>query len=179
MTLLESAVVIVIIGILSVVSAVAFPIVRFRQMIASDAQQIEAAARQAQLLALNEERSEECLQKAGASEDLQRNCSNVGVAVRTGQLVLFSDFNGDQQYTIGQDVVIYDRELKSEIEGGGGEWEVFVFEATPPTISLYANGSLIPAPSSNDAAVNPESIITLKAGRQQHVLSLHPYGIIQ
>lgn len=180
MTLIEAAVVIVIIGILSVVSAVAFPFVRARQALASDAQKIEAAARDAQLRSLNEERSQECLDRAGASEESQRNCSNVGIALRSGVMILFADLNGDQFYTTAQDVDIQEYELNSQIEDTSTtSWKSFVYEATPPTITLYGNGQVIPAPSSPDIPPPLNTRIQLSVGNHSHVLALHPYGVIQ
>ncbi|MEX1112183.1 MAG: type II secretion system protein [Candidatus Andersenbacteria bacterium] len=175
MTLLETVVVITIMSILSVLTAVSFPVIRNHQNLITDAGQVEGALQEAQLRALNEVRPEECLSQAGDDRDLQRRCSNIGTAFQDRQGVLFSDFDGDRQYTPGEDFEIKRYTLVTTVDGvSSPAWQTFVFEALPPTVAVYAGGAVV-LPSSESSA----AVLTLRAGGQTKELKIRPYGIVE
>lgn len=176
MTLVEAVVVVTILSILSTMTVVSFPVVRSHQDLISDAGQIEAVLRDAQLRALNEVRPDECVIQAGPEPEQQRLCSNVGVAVQSGKAVLFSDSSGDRAYTPAEDFEINEYVLKSQVsEANPPQWRVFVFEADPPTIAVYENGAVVLPASSEDQTPS----LTLQAGKQERKIFLQPYGIIE
>lgn len=175
MTLIETIVVISIISILSAITAVSFPVVRDKQRLVADANTIEALLQEAQLRALNEVRSEDCLARAGDDKQVQRHCSNVGVALQARQAILFSDFNGDRAYTPGEDMNITERELATDVTSALlPAWQAFVFEALPPTVAVYADGAVVLPASSPEATA-----VSLQTRNQTKTFSVRPYGIIQ
>lgn len=169
-TLVEAVVIITIISILTALSVFALPEARHNQRLVTDSERIQAALRSAERYAINEVRTDECLEYVGNDSELRRRCSNVGIALQGKKLVTFADTTGNQTYTEGSDFLLSEQEISTELEGDGA-WRSFVFEATPPTIYTYADGAIISPQIS--------ATITLRSGKQTRTLEIHPYGRVE
>ena len=168
-TLIEVVVMIAILSIVTTVSVVALPKARNNQRLVTDTEKIQANIRTAERYAINEVRSDACIEYVGNDAELRRRCSNVGIALQEKQLITFADTTGDREYTENADFVIEEDSLSSGVESDG--WQTIVFEATPPTIYTYVDGTVI----------SPQlpATITLQAGEQTRTLEVHPYGRIE
>ena len=163
LTLIEIVIIIGIIGIVSAIIAPAFPAARSHQILASDTQVISAAITAAGRLSLNEDRPPECLDLI---PDNPRPCSNLGVHIQNQTLTLFSDTDEDLEFS-ASDFVRQTYELKSNPHTN----PTFVFTATPPTITLYANKQPL---ISQDTAYE----LTLAHDDITKTLHVRPYGLI-
>jgi len=171
-TLIESIVIIVIISILSAIAASAIPHARDSQQLTVSGQQVQALLSSAEQKAVNELRTEECLTAVGDDKEAQKTCSNVGVAVKGVDAVIFSDTDPDRQYAPEKDFVLSRHTLQArQVLEAEEDWQTFLFEATPPSITLFADGQ----PVSPQA---PGSLV-LKSGRQTKAWAVLPYGRLE
>ncbi len=161
-TLIETVVIITIIGIITTAVATAVPIARSNQNVVSDIETIRAEVQDATRRALNENRPQECLDVAGE----ERRCSNVGVHLKGSTMTLFADLDQNHQFS-STDFTYEVKTLRSSVVSE----EVFVFEATPPNIILFSFGRIV-------TADNPGSF-TLVSGNQSRTMTVLPYGQIQ
>jgi len=152
-TLIEVVVVLVVIGVLSAITARAYPAARSNQSLSLAEQQLQSAFRDAQELAINESRSTECREAAadaGRLPDDQRQCSDIGIFVSGNELLWFADtdlgpddtLGGDKQYTDGVDMILKRLPLPSGVSvvAGGGSNTSFLFEGIPPSVNLRVDG---------------------------------------
>ena len=146
-TLIEVVVVLVVIGVLTLITARAYPAARSNQALRLAEQQIQSAFRDAQELAINEHRSHDCLDAAAADALLdQRQCSDIGIYVAGNDLVWFADtdhgpdddLGGDKEYTEGVDIILKTLPLPNGVNvvAGEGHNESFLFEGIPPAVTL-------------------------------------------
>ncbi len=171
-TLIETVVVISIMTILTVLGMRAVPVVRHNQRLISDSELIQFLLRQAERSALNEVRAEECLQVVGDDEEVQKRCSNIGIAIQDSSVWLFADLSGDQNFSAEDDFVLEQYTLASKaVIPTGVVSESLVFEAVPPTVALFANG----------APVTPKdpAFFELVSGPQRKPLYIYPFGLVQ
>lgn len=167
MTMIEVLVGITIIGILSYMAATTFPYVRQYQQATLTAQLIQNTMRRAQQLALDETRGEKCLAVVGEEEEGQRRCSDVGVAIAGQEMVLYADTADDNRYTASQDFVVARLAIPSTVTVTG---KSFLFEATPPTITMFVDGQVRAATASEP--------LTVRAGRASIPLAVSSYGFV-
>lgn len=140
-TLLETAVVLAIMSILTGLVLVGWPRARQQQALLLATEQVQTMIRTAQQKALNEDRSAECLSGwVGSSPEEQRLCSDVGVVINGNEIIIFADTQDDDKYTpkIGGDDPDFSIEKQTLPLGVIGDkvGQSFIFEATPPTIGL-------------------------------------------
>lgn len=166
-TLLEVIVTIVIIGIITLVVTTAFPTIRTQQSLLRAERQIQSLVRDVQQRASNEIREDECLDQFNQIED-ERRCSDVGLHIQNDQIILFSDTIDDDIFT-SEDFRIDNQTLSvpTTIE----QPTTFLFEATPPTTTLYINGAALPP--------NDTYPFILRSGSVQKNLLMYPYGQIE
>lgn len=168
MTLIEVLVGITIIGILSFLAATTLPYVRQYQQANLTAQLIQSTMRRAQQLALDETRDEKCLATVAGEPEQQRRCSDVGVATTGQNMVLYADTVDDNRHTADRDFIIATLPLSGSVDVTA---KSFLFEATPPTITMFVNGEV--------RAASQTEPLTVRAGRAAIQLSVSSYGLIQ
>jgi len=163
-TLLETIVTIGIIGTVSGLLLLGWPRTRHQQALLLANEQLQALFRTAQQKALNEERSAACLSLVGSAPADQRRCSDIGVALRGGQIVLFADIGGDDaHYDEQDDLALETHTLALGVSTADSAWQSFLFRATPPTIELFAD----------------DFVITLHSGDTERRLDVKNYGHIE
>jgi len=160
-TLFEVVVVIAIIGILTVVTARAYPAARSSQSLRLAEQQLQSTLREAQQRAINEERETDCLAIARTVDEPnttheQRQCSDIGVYVDGQALIMFADTDlgpddeptGDFEYTPGLDLELKTLPLPSgvSVRIDPRSSRSFVFKGIPPRVELYVDGALYEEP---------------------------------
>lgn len=169
--LIEVVVTMTIIGILTAILAVAFPVARQQQALQLAQQRIEALLREAQLQTLNEERAQDCRALFTGTDALsqarQRRCSDVGLYLQGRQVRLFADTDGDKIYATTDFQIRPPEELPAEVVGTTS----LVFNAAPPHLELYGNGLLI-----DDQ--HPLSL-TLHLSRADAALLVRPFGKVE
>ncbi len=165
-TLLETAVVLAIMGILSAIVLTGWPAARQHQALLLATEQVQTMVRTAQQKALNEDRPQACLDQAV----VQKNCSDVGVAVKDNNIVIFADSNNPDanQYEegAGKDFLIEKQTLPLGVTGPTA-WQSFIFEATPPNIEL------------KDAGPSKTKKLTLQSGSSTRTLTIKNYGQVE
>ena len=164
-TLLEAIVTISIIVIITYLVLAAFPVARSQQALLRAENQFQNHLRIAQTEALNEVRSAECLDRVGPSPTDQKRCSDIGVYVAGNMLTRFADISDDNLYT-SADFQLEMLELPANVTVQADR--TFLFEATPPNITLYANGVVVTPDVAGDA--------TFRAGAGDIALTVSPYG---
>ena len=167
-TLLEVVIVMTILTIMTYLVVSALPPARVNQRLESDVQQFRSLISRAQQLAVNEVRPDSCLARAGANEETQRRCSNVGVVARTGELVLFADLDGDRRYSGPADFEI--EKIPQTADVNDGREADIVFEADPPEVFMYADSRIIGAGQSY--------VVRFAIGEATRTFSIGPYGVI-
>lgn len=171
-TLIETLVAISLMTLLTVLGMRAIPTVRHNQRLVSDTELVQFLLRQAERSALNESRDEECLELAGEDEEIQKRCSTIGVALQDSTAWIFADMSGDRRFTAEHDFVIEQHTLASTaVFSPGTSSEVLLFEATPPTIVLYANGAIV--------GTQTPAVFELVSGSQRKPLYVYPFGLVQ
>lgn len=172
-TLIEIVVVIVIIGVISASLTVAYPNVRDWQKLKLAEQQLQASLREAQQAAINEERSAACLASFSSNPALQKHCSNIGVTVAGGELIMFADTSNlpANEWEHGHDIEIKRIAFPDgvTVEAGSSTATTFVFEATPPTVTLFVGSTPVAAPHT----------VTLQAGATAATFTVHAYGQVE
>lgn len=161
-TLLEVLVTVAIIGIVMVLITTTLPSTQDSQAVLRAEQEVKALAREAQQRALNEERDEDCLAEVGEDTAVQRLCSDVGVHVVSGEVVLFADTIDDDRYGEG-DFMLARRVLPSAVTVHGAT--SFVWQVVPPTITLFVDGGAV-----------ERGELTLAAGKVTTTIRVSAYG---
>jgi prepilin-type N-terminal cleavage/methylation domain-containing protein len=156
-SLIEVTVTVVIVGIFSLMAARAYPVWRERQHIIEARQVIQSELRAAQQQAIQEIRSPDCLAGA-ATYDEERHCSDIGLWFEAGQssITVYADTaeSDSNTYNTG-DYVIKTLSLPGGLRVK--ENKSFLFEAVPPSVTLFHPGSLVltsGGASVNDIAFN-------------------------
>lgn len=170
-TLIELLVVMVIIGVVTALLMVAYPNIREGQKLRLAEQQLQAAFREAQQAAINEERHNACLAWSASDLSLQKHCSNIGVVLAGGEMILFADVNdlSSNGWDPGQDFEIKRVAFPAGVTVDPVSTSVFVFEATPPTVTLFVGSTPIAAPQA----------VTLRSGNSVANYTIHSYGQVQ
>lgn len=153
-----------IIGILTVMTGRAFPIARNNQSLRLAEQQIQAALREAQQMALYEERVQECTDLLPSDDKL---CSDVGIYLAGNELKMFADINADGLYSTSNpndNFQISTSALPSGVTVT--TTPSYLFRGDPPTVELFVDNRL-----ENDR-VN----LTLQAGNITANYEIHSYG---
>ena len=167
-TLLEIIVTIIIMMILTFLVASAFPAVREGQSILKAEHLLQVTVRSAQIQALDERRDQECLDQVGTDKVLRKQCSDVGVHLVSDKVITFADTSDDNTYS-QDDYKIAEVSLPFGVTVSSAT--TFLFEATPPSVSLYVDGVLV------DAANHGE--VTLVTSQSQNTYGVYPYGQFQ
>ncbi len=138
-TLIESLVIISLISILTAMSVRAIPTIRAHQELVSDTENIRALLYDAKQRTLNQVRPENCL--PGVPDDLARaRCSDVGVALKNGELIIFADTAPSVQnynYDTGDREIVRSK-LATNVDTGSAT--SLVFAGVPPSAVLYKDG---------------------------------------
>lgn len=171
-TLLETAVVLAIMSILTGLILVGWPRARHQQALLLATEQVQTMVRTAQQKALNEDRSADCLNGGwvGSAPEEQRLCSDVGVAVNGSNILIFADtqdgnadrYNKEDQTSAG-DFVLERQTLPLGVTGSTG-WQEFIFEATPPNIRLMGG---------------PAKTLMLRSGEVSKTVTVKNYGQVE
>ncbi len=167
-TLLEVLVTLAIITIVTYVATIAFPIIREQEALVHARQVVSSALRTAQTQALNEERSPDCLARAGDSPLAAKECSDIGIFLQGENMIAFADTNDNNRYD-NQDFKISETSLPRPVTISAAA--SFLIEATPPNVTLWHNGVVIPAGSHVSAS--------LRARRRTLTFSVLLYGILE
>jgi len=167
-TLIEMMVIIVIISIMTVLLAVAFPVVQRQQQLKLTATTLVSQLRRAQQLALDETRDDACLQLLADQPQNQTRCSDIGVAIRNPTLITYADIDGNHQYTDGHDYVLNKIDAPSTVSLANKD---FLYQGAPPTVNAFVDG----APSALNAAVPLDMTIN----NEVTSLTVFPYGYVQ
>lgn len=165
-TLIETIIMISIITILTSLTVGAFPIARARQRIIADSSAIQLWLREAERRAHNETRTEDCLNQAGSDPEVQKRCSDVGLALRGQEAHIFADLDGNRNYSPDDDFIYSQNSLEAELDNADA-WQAFVFTATPPNLTMHYNGQVV--------RPNTAITLTLTSGSQQQQLPIYPY----
>lgn len=167
-TIFEMVVTVGIIGVLSLLVGAGLPVARDNQRVMSTEQQLQDMLRLALQRATHEVRPELCTNdsRVGGDDALARRCSNVGVALTGTTAVMFADLNADRRYTAASDLTFEERDLTAE-----ADQQAFVFEASPPTVALYAN--------SRPVTVNQPGRVVISSGRQARAVQVLPFGQVE
>lgn len=164
-TLIEIVVTVTIILLLTTLMLSAWPVTRSNQAFVLAGQQLQAILREAQQMALDENRQEAC--KLSVPEP--RTCSDVGVAVRDDQIVLFADTWGANNHYDDSDYVISTRELPLRVRTvSSAAWQSFVFKSVPPRTVLYHGAATI----TDDA----QGELVLQVSQRQRTFRITAYG---
>lgn len=168
LTLLELIITLSVITIATLVVGSALPVVREHQALQQARQQFTSYIRTAQTQALDEQRSDACLERMGDSLPLQKRCSDLGVYVEGNQLTVFADTQDNDQYD-ASDIVLNTANLPATIAAASPA--SILFEATPPNIRTYVNGLLV-IPSAPAA-------LTLISPNRAVSLTISAYGLVE
>lgn len=167
-TLLETAVVLAIMGILSAIVLIGWPSTRQHQALLLATEQVQTMVRTAQQKALNEDRAANCLLTVtDDTPEGRRLCSDVGVAVKGSDMVMFADTVDDDQYTVadtGSDFLLEEQTLPLGVTGPTS-WQSFLYEAQPPTIG-FADGVA-------------EKTLNLHVGTATRQIKIKKYGQVE
>lgn len=153
--------------------AVAWPQVRVNQGFILAEEAIQSALHNAQEKAINEERVASCLSLFTSAAD-KRRCSDIGIALRNSDMILFADTSGsNHRYTAG-DVILEQTKLIAPVIVETPIWRSFLFEAIPPNVTLYGtDGLLIGAGANNQIRLRFGNTTTTKD------FIVLPYGQLQ
>lgn len=165
MTLIEIVVSIAIISTISLLLLSAIPLIRSQQQLRVAASQIQSSLRVAQQAAFNEARPPACLEGAGEDKEKQRRCSDIGIAIRAGEIIQFADTQADNTFSKSGDYVISRDKFPAAVTVPDKTW---LFEASPPTITLTVDGI-------TQAANKPASIV-IKASSLTATVQVFAYG---
>ncbi|MBI3250544.1 MAG: type II secretion system protein [Candidatus Andersenbacteria bacterium] len=167
-TLVETLVTITIMTILTGMTVTAFPRVRASQQVQNDVYVLRSLIADAQQRSLNEVREDDCIAKVG--EERERVCSNVGVALLPGEFVEFSDTDENRRFS-GSDFVIVRRDHVSTVSAPKGNNLELLFEATPPNVFLFADGTVI--------GPNTGVSFSLESGKASRTMRVRQFGITE
>ena len=168
-TLIESVMVIVIISMMSALALQSLPIARSNQQLIADTEQIRALMLDAKERALNQVRPSTCLPGDDSASVDRAACSDVGIAFSGNKVIEFADTTAPHYKYNAGDYIIATFDLTSP--PGTGTTSSFLFESTPPSTILYANG-IIMAPGDTG------TIILNGYGSLSRTLIVRPYGTI-
>lgn len=163
-TLLETAVVLSIISILTGLVLTGWPRTRQHQALLLASQQVKTMIHTAQQKALNEDRAKACTDTINPP----RLCSDIGIALKDGTIVVFADTVDDNKFTapVSQnnpgDFELERQTLPLSVTGPSN-WQAFIFEATPPHIDL----------------IGGPKTLTLTSGTATKTITVQRYGPVE
>lgn len=165
-TLIEIIVVVVITGLLSALVLIGYPAARDHQHLRLAEQAFQTFFRDAQNRALNEERDDACLETQALGDE--RYCSDIGLALRGRDIILFADTADPTQNEYSdRDYRITTFTLPGAVEiAAEGSPQSLLWEVTPPTVTLYADG----------VEMTQARTIDLVVRKQQRTITIQPYG---
>lgn len=168
-TLIELLIVLAVTSIISAAALVAYPHARAEQKLKLAEQSLQAALRGAQQSAINEERDDACV--AMVPPGFEAHCSDTGIIWDSakGSIIVFSDINNAtaNQYEPGDDFKINELSFPEgvQVEPMGP----FIFEGTPPTITLWLG----------TREVTEAVPVTLRIGNASRELNVGSYGQVE
>ncbi len=165
MTLIEIVVSIAIISTISLLLLSAIPLIRSQQQLRVAAAQIQSTLRVAQQSAFNESRPAACLESVGEDKEKQRRCSDIGIAIRSGEIIQFADTQSDNTFSKNGDYVISRDRFPTAVTVPDKTW---IFKASPPTIILIVDGITQPA--------DKPASFTIKASSLTATIQVFAYG---
>lgn len=177
-SLIESLVVISIIGILTSLSLAAFPAIRSHQELLADTESIRALLLDAKQRTLNQVRPEQCLPGLDVEDILRAECSDTGVAIVNDEIIEFANTRNSDDYTYDAgaypsgDFVLTRSNLSSQLDIGSAS--VLLFVGTPPSATLYKDGSKFTGSPSTPAA----SIKLIASNGTQRTIKVYSFGTI-
>lgn len=171
-TLLEMVVVIAVIGIASSMLLRGYPVLRAQQQLKIAEQQIQSTLREAQALALNEAREDNCKNRFPNDEAQQRFCSDIGVKLEGDTITLFADLDFNDQYNQAIDYLIREASLTSNGGAGVVTATTVVFRARPPKVWLSVNENN----KDGDQAGESTHTIEVQSGRSAAILNVGSFG---
>lgn len=166
-TLLEVLVTLTIITIVTYLVTVAFPNIREEEALTHARQNIISALKSAQTQALDEQRSPKCLARVSGGATNAKRCSDIGILLRGQDLITFADINDNNQFD-NQDFALQSAVLPRPVVTTATT--SFVIEATPPNVTMWHDGVIIPAGS--------RATVTIRARQRTKTLSFSSYGVI-
>lgn len=168
LSLLEVLVTLTLVTLTTLLIGSAFPVIRERRALEQTKQQVTAAIRAAQIQALDEQRQTACLDRVGGELRQQKLCSDIGVFLAGGQLQTFADTHDNNQFD-QDDFLLGTAAFPNSITAAVPA--SLLFEATPPNIILYVNGTII--------ASGQTATVTFTGPFNQLPLTVSAYGLIQ
>lgn len=167
-TLLEVLVTLTIMSVVAYLTTLAYPVMRESEALVHARQQIIAALRTGQVQALNETRSPDCLRQVDDTPLAAKRCSDIGIVVQGKELITFADTHDNDRYD-SEDFQVSSATLPRLVSAPSAA--SLLIEATPPNVTLWHNGTLVPAGSTAPLA--------LRVGRRNVTLSVSSYGLIE
>ncbi len=167
-SLIESLIVISIVGMVTTMSLQAFPAIRAHQQLISDTEQIRSLLLDSKQRALNQVRPEDCMPDLPVESKDRAVCSDVGIAFVNNELIQFADTVGENRDYDPSDYVIVKFPLSTKLEGITAS---LLFTSLPPSVALHANGVAL--------GPNESATIELHApGGKERMLIIRPFGTI-
>jgi type II secretory pathway pseudopilin PulG len=172
-TLIETVLTVGIIAALGAAIAVGWPRVRAHQGIVLATEHIQSWIYTAQEKSLNEERPDACVNLFTTLAD-KRRCSDVGIALRDNEMIMFADTDGNNDRYTNNDFIIDRTTLVSPVvvDTPGPTWDSFLFRAVPPGVVLHGKNGQPIGTGSND-------VFRLESGPYQIDINVLPYGLLQ
>lgn len=164
-SLVESMVVVTMVSILSIMSLQAIPALRAHQELVTDTETIRALLLDAKQRALNQVRPEDCLSGFAVTDSARAGCSDVGVALRQGEIIQFANSHetgGSGPKYDTNDYVIVRSKAASKIKFGSPTSLLFL--GNPPATILYKDGAEIAA-----GDFSTKIILTASNGRERTI----------
>lgn len=171
-SLIESLVVVSLIGILTGMSMVAIPALRAHQQIATDTESIRAMLLDAKQRTLNQVRPENCLPGLDPEDVGRATCSDTGIALQGGEIIEYANTAAvsAQRYNSG-DYVITRSKLSSAIDTGSAASILFV--GVPPSAVMYKDGTAL-------TGSNPYTDIKLiSSNGTKRTLRVYSFGTLE
>lgn len=180
-TLVESLVVVLMVIVLTALAVRSIPALRSHQEIVTDTELIRSLLSDAKQRTLNQVRPSDCLPQLPVDSPARAVCSDVGIAIRNGEIIEFANtFRGGSNGTFTYDVnngrsvagdyIIYRTKLATKISGGGSAMS-FLFYNVPPSVQFYRNGSLF-----NDTIM--EKITLTASNKSKRTIQIHSLGVV-
>lgn len=169
-SLIESLVIVSIMGILTGLALQAFPSVRAHQQLVADTEQIRSLLLDAKQRTLNQVRPEDCKPIPGDQESKERaSCSDVGISFQDGEIVQFADTTEDNVYSFS-DYSVVKMPLSTKVKNTSTAFTL-LFKSTPPSLDFYVDGRLI-------GEGETRTIILQADNGTERTLTIHPFGTI-
>lgn len=167
-SLIESLIIISIVGMVTTMSLQAFPAIRAHQQLIADTEQIRSLLLDSKQRALNQVRPEDCMPDVPVESKDRAACSDVGIAFINNEIIQFADTVGENHDYDPSDYVIVKFPLVTKLEGATNS---LLFASLPPSVMLHVNG----------VAMAPEESANIKLSAsdgKERMLTIRPFGTI-